>query len=283
MKLAADNHSSRSIGGGIRTGIGGSRGNYETDNSPLRGDLHQYGSNSALVINQFQRLVDLQPDDATANFNIDVLTQFRADRYQESIEKNPYFYYGPFSGTLVSAAAYSFIFRFFANHTEEYPAGILNLDVLKSFMSVEGERGNFTWVPGHERIPDSWHRRAFGDSYEVFGVAEDAGTFAEKTPGVSKPGCNQGTVNSYTDISTSYQDFDFSGLGSVCFAVAAVAGITTQVPVVGGLVDNLLLPVQDLIGCSNVPSRNDSVADVCPGYTFYGGPTADVVEGAIQS
>lgn len=100
---------------------------------------------------------------------------------------------------------------------------------------------------------------------------------------MNKPGCNQGTVNSYVDISTSYQDFDFSGLGSVCFAVAAVAGLTELVPVVGGLVDQLLIPVQSLIGCSNVPARNDSVADVCPGYSFYAGPTADVAPGAIQS
>lgn len=249
----------------------------------MRGDLYQYGSNSDLVVNQFQRFVDLQPDDATANYNIDVLTQFRAQRYQESIEKNPWFYYGPFSGTLVSGAAYSFIYRFFANHTEEHPEGILNLDVLKSFMAIEGERGNFTWVPGHERIPDNWYRRAYGDSYELFGVAADIGTFTELTPGVNKPGCNQGTVNSYVDISSSYQDFDFSGLGSVCFAVGAVAGITDLVPVVNSLVSQLLLPVQNLLGCSTVPARNDSVADVCPGYTFYGGPTADIAPGAIQS
>lgn len=249
----------------------------------MRGDLYQYGSNTDLVVNQFQRFVDLQPDDATANYDINVLTQFRAQRFQESIDKNPHFYYGPFSGTIVSAAAYSFIFRFFANHTEEYPAGILNLDVLKSFMSIEGERGNFKWVPGHERIPDSWYRRAFGDAYEVFGVADDADTFAALTPGVASPGCNQGTVNSYTEISSSYQDFDFSGLGSVCFAVGSILGVTSNVPVVGALVNELILPVQNLLDCSTVPGRNDSVADVCPGYSYYDGPTADVVPGAIQS
>lgn len=100
---------------------------------------------------------------------------------------------------------------------------------------------------------------------------------------MSSPGCNQGTVNSFVEISSSYQDFDFSGLGSVCFAVAAVLGITTVVPVVGNLVNELILPLQSTLGCSNVPSRNDSVAEVCPGYTYYGGPTADVVPGAIQS
>lgn len=249
----------------------------------MRGDLYQYGSNSDLVINQFQRFVDLQPDQETANYDIDVLSQHRAARYQESIEKNPYFYYGPFSGTLVSAAAYSFIFRFMANHTEEYPAGILNLDVLKSFMSIEGESGNFTWVPGHERIPENWYRRAYGDDYELTDVATDESVFANMTPAISKPGCNQGTVNSYVDISSSYQDYDFSGLGSVCFAVAAVASVTDEVLIAGSLVSQLLLPVQNLIDCATVPSRNDSVADVCPGYSYYAGPSAAIAPGAIQS
>ena len=104
----------------------------------MRGDLYQYGSNTDLVLSQFERFYDLQPDDATANYDIDVLNQFRAMRFQESIEKNPYFYYGPFSGTTVSIAAYSFIFRFFANHTAEAPDGVLNGDVLKSFMSITG-------------------------------------------------------------------------------------------------------------------------------------------------
>jgi hypothetical protein len=45
-----------SIGGGIHTGIGGSHNNYESDSSPLRGDLYQYGSNTALVMSQFKEV-----------------------------------------------------------------------------------------------------------------------------------------------------------------------------------------------------------------------------------
>lgn len=102
-----------SIGGGVRTGIGGSHGHYETDNSPFRGDLHQYGSNTDLVMGQFKQVkiseildggvcvwltqgfvqfFDLQPDPATANYNIDVLSKFRGMRFNDSIAKNPYFY-----------------------------------------------------------------------------------------------------------------------------------------------------------------------------------------------
>jgi hypothetical protein len=56
-----------SIGGAAHTGIGGSHGNYETDNGPVYSDLNQYGSNQKLVMSQFTDLFNLQPNAATAN------------------------------------------------------------------------------------------------------------------------------------------------------------------------------------------------------------------------
>lgn len=41
------------IEGGPHVGIGGSHGNYETDSSPLMGDLNQYGDLSKLIMSQF--------------------------------------------------------------------------------------------------------------------------------------------------------------------------------------------------------------------------------------
>ncbi|KAI5360403.1 Putative chloroperoxidase [Septoria linicola] len=269
---------------GLRRGIGGSRGNYETDNSPMRGDLHQYGSNSDLVLSQFQPFYDLQPDDSTANYNIPVLAQFRALRFRESIEKNPWFYYGPFSGTTVSIAAYSFIFRFFANHTAEAPDGVLNGEVLKSFKGITGTRDDFTWTRGHERIPENWYRRSLSDPYDLAGVAADGGVFGETTPESLQSGCNTGAVNSYTPINTAYQDFDFSQpTAGVCFAVGSILGATNLLPVVGDVVSMLILPLRNVLDCPTVPVRNDSVADVCPGYSFYGGPTGEIAPGAIRN
>ena len=37
------------------------------------------------------QLYDMQPNAATANYNLDVLRTFRSKRFQESIDKNPYF------------------------------------------------------------------------------------------------------------------------------------------------------------------------------------------------
>jgi hypothetical protein len=45
-----------SINGKPHTGIGGSHGNYETDSSPLKADLYQYGSLEKLVISQFKEV-----------------------------------------------------------------------------------------------------------------------------------------------------------------------------------------------------------------------------------
>lgn len=232
----------------------------------MRGDLYQYGSNSDLVISQFEKFYSLQPNDNTANYNIDVLAQFRAIRFAESIEKNPYFYYGPFSGTTVSIAAYSFIYRFMANHTAEAPDGVLNGEVLKSFMAMSGNPGNFTWTQGHERIPENWYRRSLTDGYELDGIQADGDVFQSTTPQSTGPGCNTGTVNSYVEIDSSYQDYDFSSpTAGVCFAVNTILGETSLGSVVTGLVEQLILPIQNSLGCATVPARNDSVANVCPG------------------
>lgn len=45
-----------SIGGKQHTGISGSHNNYETDSSPMRGDLDQYGNNEDLVIEYFKKV-----------------------------------------------------------------------------------------------------------------------------------------------------------------------------------------------------------------------------------
>lgn len=80
-----------SIAGTPHVGIGGSHGNYETDSSPLKSDLNQYGANWKLVMSQFNSLYNRQPNAATANYNLEVLRDFRGERFQESIAKNPYF------------------------------------------------------------------------------------------------------------------------------------------------------------------------------------------------
>lgn len=81
-----------SIGGSNFTGIAGSHNNYEGDSSPTRGDLYQHGTNSDLILSQFKELLDRQPDPATANYDVNIIVEHRASRYQQSVSKNPWFY-----------------------------------------------------------------------------------------------------------------------------------------------------------------------------------------------
>lgn len=129
--------------------------------SPTHPDLYEYGNDYKVIIDQFQQLFHLQPDATTANYDLSVLTSFLASRSQQSIENNPYFFNGPFSGVAVQPAAYTFIYRFMGNKC------ILNQDALKSFFSITGESGSLTWTEGHEKISDNWYKRAIGDEYTI--------------------------------------------------------------------------------------------------------------------
>lgn len=105
------------------------------------------------------QLYNMQSDPVNSNYNLTVLREFRNLRFQESIQKNPNFYCtwsqhiragrvilthtdGPFSGIAVSQAAFTFIYRFMSNKSAEYPEGVLNKAVLKSFMSYSGPENN---------------------------------------------------------------------------------------------------------------------------------------------
>lgn len=188
---------------GTPQGLSGSHNKYETDASPTRGDLYSTGGNSLVVVSQFEALFALQPDAATANYDLSVLTNFRAQRRQNSVATNPYYFSGPFSGVLVEPAAYTFIYRFMSNKSAEAPEGILNQDVLKSFFSITGQPGSFVYTPGNERIPDNWYRRAIGDEYTIPFFNLDVLAAAQAYPEFISVGGNTGTTNSFTGVDLS--------------------------------------------------------------------------------
>lgn len=181
-------------------GISGSHNKYEADVSPTRPDLYEYGNDYKVIVKQFQQMFDLQPTAATANYDLSVLTPFRAARFQQSINDNPYFFNGPFSGVLVQPAAYTFIYRFMANKSAEHPEGVLNQDVLKSFFSITGDSGNFKWTEGYEKIPDNWYKRAIGDEYTIPFFLADVVAAAVEYPQFLDIGGNTGTTNSFTGV-----------------------------------------------------------------------------------
>jgi hypothetical protein len=95
-----------------------------------------------------------------------------------------------------------------------------------------------------------------------------------------------GKVSTYVPISVAnltkgaYDENDVL-TNPLCFGIALTNTIA-DIPIVDGVVQELLLPIQNLLGCKTIPSIDESVLEACPGYSFYGGPTAEVAEGAIQ-
>ena len=191
---------------GSGTGLTGSHNKYETDSSPMRGDLYQYGNNYKLQLSQFQEFYDYHKGEANPNFAFDDLLRFRKARFTESIENNPYFFYGPFSGIEVSQAAFTFISAFMSNHSAEYPNGFLSRDVIKSFMAITETGGTgvgdgvLAWNPGTERIPDNWYRRTSTNPYTIPAFQADILRIAAYDPRILGVGGNLGTVNSYAGV-----------------------------------------------------------------------------------
>ncbi|KAI0864483.1 hypothetical protein F4860DRAFT_501179 [Xylaria cubensis] len=183
---------------GEPTGLSGSHNKYEGDTSPVHGDLYQYGNNLPRVP-QFTALYELGQKNGDS-IDLDVLTQFRATRFQESVSGNPYFFLAPFSGVVVTPAAYTFIYRFMANKTAENPMGILNGETLKSFYAITGDYPNFTVTPGHERFPDNWYKRNPLDYYTIPYLTEDALAMLLQHPEFLSVGGNTGKVNSFVGV-----------------------------------------------------------------------------------
>ena len=133
-------------------------------------------------------------------YDLTTLTPFRAKRFQQSIDNNPYFFNGPFSGVAVQPAAYTFIYRFMSNKSAEYPEGYLDGDVLKSFFSITGDSGSFQWKEGYERIPDNWYKRAIGDEYTIPYFILDLNAAALEYPQFTDVGGNTGKVDTFTGV-----------------------------------------------------------------------------------
>jgi hypothetical protein len=55
---------------GTPQGISGSHNKYESDASPTRPDLYEYGNDYKVIVSQFQQLFSMQSNAATANYDL---------------------------------------------------------------------------------------------------------------------------------------------------------------------------------------------------------------------
>jgi hypothetical protein len=197
-----------SIGGAnpallVGNGLIGSHNKYEADVSPTRPDLYEYGNNWKVEMSQWKDLYSLQAgkSNADANYNLQVLQKFRSDRFDQSIQNNPYFFNGPFSGVAVQPAAYTFIYRFMANKSAEHPDGRLDKETLKSFFGMtENSDGSFSGGAGYERIPDNWYKRPADSPYSIPFFVEDLLQEAAVYPKFLDVGGNTGKVNTFSGV-----------------------------------------------------------------------------------
>lgn len=145
------------LGGG--NGISGSHNKYESDASPCRPDLYETGNDYMTVAKQFNQLISMSPG---GQVTLDSLTAFRSKRFDTQIANNPYFFNGPFTGVQVQPAAYTFIYRFMANHSSEYPIGYLSYSTIASWFGMTKQsNGKYTANQGQERIPKNWVSRLY--------------------------------------------------------------------------------------------------------------------------
>lgn len=100
-------------------------------------------------MDQYQQLYDMGIANGD-NIDLDLMNEFRSSRFDHSVQNNPYFFNGPFTGVLVAPAAFEFIYRFMGNKSAAYPAGRLNTDILNSFFGIKKVNGKLVKKPGME-------------------------------------------------------------------------------------------------------------------------------------
>lgn len=266
-------------------GLTGSHNKYETDSSPMRGDLYEYGNNYKLQLSQFQEFYDYHRGEDNPNYTFDDLAKFRKARFTESVQNNPYFFYGPFTGIEVSQAAFTFISAFMSNHSAAYPNGFLSRDTLKSFMGItetggtgKGD-GTLKWNPGTERIPDNWYKRAISNPYSIPAFEVDILRVAQVDPRILSVGGNTGTTNSFTganigNLTGGVYNLQTLAQGNNAFCFATQFARLAQLDALVGVTNALSNAVTGLVGkyfpalsgCPQLAKIDEAQLAAFPGY-----------------
>jgi hypothetical protein len=239
------------------------------------------GNDYLLQMSQFKALYEMGQENGNS-VDLAVLTQYRTQRFQESVSNNPYFFNAPFSGVLAQPAAWSFIYRFMANKSSEHPMGLLDGETLKSFYSITGDYPNFKYTPGHEKFPDNWYKRNLVDYYTIPYFSEDNLAMALQHPEFLNVGGNTGKTNTFTGVDLSdltggvfnSQNL-LEGNNLVCFALQAslqeapdiLSGLYSDVNAAMDKLGSAVNAATGGLGCPKLNAINKGQFDKYPGYT----------------
>lgn len=214
--------------------------------------------------------------------DLDVLERYRVQRFDQSIAENPYFFFAPFTGVAVSSAAYLFIYRFMGNKSAEHPDGLLDGETLKSFFAVTGDYPDFTVTPGHERIPDNWHKRHPVDYYTLPYLTVEALAVNLRHTQFLSVGGNTGTTNSFVGVDPSdltngvYNAASLlEGNNAFCFAMQLIPQLAPDLLLglykdITEALSALTAAVADAtkgLGCPQLTRVNKQKLKQFPGYT----------------
>jgi hypothetical protein len=252
-------------------GISGSHNKYEGDASPTRPDLYEAGNDYKTVASQFQEMIDFSPGSIT----MESLTSFRSKRFDTQIANNPYFFNGPFTGVAVQPAAYTFIYRFMANHSAENPSGLLSETVAKSWFGITGNSGSYVAKQGWERIPDNWYKRAIEYPYDNAYFVADLANAALLHPKFLSIGGNTGKVNTFTGVDVNNLSGGLynaqtlaQGNNAACFAYQFAAQAKPDIALAAlSKVTDAVSSLTGALSCPQLKSIDKSQLQQFPGYT----------------
>lgn len=125
---------------------------FEADTSLTRDDYF-LGDGDNFSFNG--TLFGMMTDTTGGTFDRDGLALYRYQRYQQSLQDNPNFFFGPLSLLVFGAA--SFLYELMPNGNRAYAP---DLETISSFFGTE-KNADGEWVfNNQEKIPDNWTNRA---------------------------------------------------------------------------------------------------------------------------
>lgn len=99
----------------------------EADSSNTRDDLYVTGNNYKLNMDKFMEWYNMSED---GTFSMDLMAKRAKIRFDQTVQTNPNFYYGPVTGVIARSAGYIFPGRIFRNHSVENPDGVLSKSLI---------------------------------------------------------------------------------------------------------------------------------------------------------
>lgn len=187
-----------------------------------------------------------------------------------------------------------------ANKSSEYPEGRLDGFNLKSFYAITGDDGDFTYTPGHERIPENWYTRNVLDQYTLPYIAADSNLMTVQNLQFASFGGNTGKTNSFVGISpdnltSSVYSFDnlLEGNNLFCYGMQfalqmtpdILAGLYTTIKPATDMINKAFGDATGILGCPQLTEVDMKQFEQFPGftqqYTGYKPPSKGLLGGLL--